>query len=104
MAVRAALSLKELSVRRTPIGKYRGIWYGVQKFAVCDSHVNRMQRSAKQAHSKSEPRDAREHAEESFRRLRSRFSRRLESFGLGESQLPLLTDCVDSLDAEGNAR
>ena len=37
-------------------------------------------------------------------RLRSRFSRRLESFGLGESQRPLLTDSVDSVDAEGNAR
>ena len=37
-------------------------------------------------------------------RLRSRFSRRLESFGLGESQLPLLTDSVDSVDAEGNPR
>jgi hypothetical protein len=42
--------------------------------------------------------------DDSLRRLRSRFSRRLESFGLGETQLPLLTDSVDSLDAEGNPR
>jgi hypothetical protein len=36
--------------------------------------------------------------------LLSRFRRRLESFGLGETQLPLLTDNVDSVDAEGNPR
>jgi hypothetical protein len=51
-----------------------------------------------------EPGDRRDAPEESLRRLRSRFSRRLESFGLGESQLPLLTDTVDSVDADGNAR
>lgn len=42
--------------------------------------------------------------DDSLRRLRSRFSRRLASFGLGEGQSPLLTDSVDSLDAEGNPR
>ena len=51
-----------------------------------------------------EPGDGRDAPEESFRRLRSRFTRRLESFGLGEGQLPLLTDTVDSVDADGNAR
>ena len=35
---------------------------------------------------------------------RSQFTRRLESFGLGERQSPLLTDCVWSLDADGNLR
>jgi hypothetical protein len=35
---------------------------------------------------------------------RSQFTRRLESFGLGEGQSPLLTDCVWSLDADGNLR
>jgi hypothetical protein len=42
--------------------------------------------------------------DDSLRRLRSRFSRRLASFGLGEEQSPLLTDSVDSLDAEGKPR
>jgi len=62
-----------------------------------------MQRPGKR-HSKSEPSDSKDHPDESFRRLRSRFSRRLESFGLGETQSPLLTDSVDSVDADGNAR
>ncbi|HEX5385177.1 MAG TPA: hypothetical protein VFW66_00605 [Gemmatimonadales bacterium] len=35
---------------------------------------------------------------------RSRFSRRLAVFGLGEAQEPLLTDVVSSFDAEGNPR
>lgn len=35
---------------------------------------------------------------------RTEFSRRLESFGLGEGQSPLLTDCVWSLDVDGNQR
>ena len=33
-----------------------------------------------------------------------RFSRRLATFGLGETQEPLLTDAVSSFDADGNPR
>ena len=55
-------------------------------------------------HPQPEPGDRRDTPEESLRRLRSRFTRRLESFGLGESQSPLLTDGVDSVDADGNPR
>ncbi len=55
-------------------------------------------------HPQPEPDDRRAPPDESLRRLRSRFTRRLESFGLGESQSPLLTDNVDSVDADGNAR
>ncbi len=42
--------------------------------------------------------------EEALDDERSQFTRRLESFGLGERQSPLLTDCIWSLDAEGNLR
>lgn len=35
---------------------------------------------------------------------RRRFSRRLATFGLGETQQPLLTDTISSFDAEGNPR
>ena len=79
----------------------------ISQFAT--DHVKRMYPS-KPAHPESETSDPAKPAgtprllDESLRRLRSRFSRRLESFGLGESQLPLLTDSVDSLDAEGNPR
>jgi hypothetical protein len=44
------------------------------------------------------------HSDDSLLGLRSRFRRRLESFGLGEGQMPLLTDSVDSLDSGGNPR
>ncbi len=63
-----------------------------------------MRHSAKRSHSTSDSGDGKDHPDESFHGLRSRFSRRLESFGLGESQSPLLTDSADSVDAEGNAR
>jgi hypothetical protein len=63
-----------------------------------------MRHSAKRSHSKSDSGDGKDNPDESLHGLRSRFSRRLESFGLGESQSPLLTDSVDSLDAEGNTR
>ena len=55
-------------------------------------------------HPQPEPAEPRDPPDESLRRLRSRFSRRLESIGLGETQSPLLTDNVDSVDADGNAR
>ena len=55
-------------------------------------------------HPKPEPGESPDPPDEFLRRLRSRFSRRLESFGLGETQSPLLTDNVDSVDADGNAR
>ncbi|MGH7631239.1 MAG: hypothetical protein ACREOF_18015 [Gemmatimonadales bacterium] len=42
--------------------------------------------------------------EEGFSAGLRRFSRRLATFGLGESQEPLLTDAVSSFDAEGNPR
>jgi hypothetical protein len=42
--------------------------------------------------------------EEGFAAGLRRFSRRLATFGLGESQEPLLTDAVSSYDAEGNPR
>lgn len=42
--------------------------------------------------------------EEGFAAGLRRFSRRLATFGLGESQEPLLTDAVSSFDAEGNPR
>lgn len=35
---------------------------------------------------------------------RTEFARRLESFGLGARQSPLLTDCIWSLDVDGNLR
>jgi hypothetical protein len=35
---------------------------------------------------------------------RSKFSRRLATFGLGEAQQPLLTEEIWSLDAKGNPR
>ena len=79
----------------------------ISQFAT--DHVKRMYPS-KPAHPESEASDPAKPAgtarllDESLRRLRSLFSRRLESFGLGESQSPLLTDSVDSLDAEGNPR
>lgn len=63
--------------------------------------VKRMRHLGKQS---SEPSDSRDPPDESLRRLRSRFSRRLEFFGLGETQSPLLTDSVDSVDAEGKTR
>ena len=63
----------------------------------------RMRQPSKQ-HPPPEPGDRRDAPDESLHRLRSRFTRRLESFGLGEGQLPLLTDTVDSVDADGNAR
>jgi hypothetical protein len=79
----------------------------ISQFAT--DHVKRMYPS-KPAHPESEASDPAKPAgtarllDESLRRLRSLFSRRLESFGLGESQSPLLTDSADSLDAEGNPR
>ena len=63
-----------------------------------------MRHSAKRSHSTSDSGDGKDHPDESLHGLRSRFSRRLESFGLGESQSPLLTDSADSVDAEGNGR
>ena len=78
--------------------------HGVQKFALCDNQVTRMRHQGKHHSTKSEPADSRDHPDESLHRLRSRFSRRLESFGLGEAQSPLLTDSVESVDADGNAR
>jgi hypothetical protein len=42
--------------------------------------------------------------EEGFAAGLRRFRRRLATFGLGESQEPLLTDAVSSFDAEGNPR
>ncbi len=63
-----------------------------------------MRHSANRSHSKSDSADGKDHPDESLHGLRSRFSRRLESFGLGESQSPLLTDSVESVDAEGNTR
>ena len=63
-----------------------------------------MRHSAKRSHLKSDSGDVNDHPDESLHGLRSRFSRRLESFGLGETQPPLLTDSVDSLDAEGDPR
>jgi hypothetical protein len=73
----------------------------ISQFAT--ANATRMRHPGKH-HPKPEPGESRDHPDESLRRLRSRFSRRLESFGLGETQSPLLTDNVDSVDAEGNAR
>ena len=42
--------------------------------------------------------------ESGLRDGRSRFSRRLANFGLGEAQQPLLTEEIWSLDANGNPR
>ena len=42
--------------------------------------------------------------ESGLRDGRSRFSRRLATFGLGEAQQPLLTEEIWSLDAKGNPR
>jgi len=67
------------------------------------ANATRMRHRGKH-HPKPEPGEPRDPPDESLRRLRSRFSRRLESFGLGETQSPLLTDNVDSVDADGNPR
>lgn len=75
----------------------------VQYFAVCHGDWTRMNQRSEHSRKPEAIRPG-EQRDESLRRLRSRFSRRLESFGLGESQSPLLTDRVESVDANGNAR
>jgi len=79
----------------------------ISQFAT--NHVNSMQpgkrdTGAADTSEPAKPTPATRPPEESLRRLRTRFSRRLESFGLGEGQSPLLTDSVDSLDIEDNPR
>jgi hypothetical protein len=66
-------------------------------------HQDEHRQGTSEADGTSRPRSPRP-PDDLLLRLRSLFSRRLESFGLGETQLPLLTDSVDSVDAEGNPR
>src|SRR5512142_2002765 len=89
--IRAALSLKEHCLQLgAPIGtSVDPAWCA--KIRSLRANATRMRHRGKH-HPKPEPGEPRDPPDESLRRLRSRFSRRLESFGLGETQSPLLTD------------